>query len=452
MVSDVTIQTAIDQQSATSLSNANLAEDFTEFLTLLTTQLQNQDPLSPMDSTEFTNQLVLFTQAEQMINTNEKLDSLVALGVSDGLSSAQNYVGQDISYISSEFYFDGTTQDLRYSLPSNAASATMRIYNENGALVYEEDVSTSAGAHSVTWNGQLNGGGIADDGTYEIEIDALDANDESIEATTVVTGPVSGVESQNGAIYLIVGERAVALGNVLSTQESNAGADATTSLTSALSYMGLEVGYAANEILLSNSGQATIDYTLADDADSAKIIIYDDQGNQVFIDSVDTSAGSHSYEWDASGFTAGEYTFEIDAIARSSDEIKESNVNYDYGEDIEIDYTLQQTADDVVVEIRDSTGSLIRTDDANRNSGSQTYIWDGTDDNGDIVEDGEYTITITSYWDEDEQISSSSSTYGTVTGVEMDNGVVFLEVDNSLTTIPLSEILTVNIPDDGGDT
>ena len=79
MVSDVTINSALNQQQKTESAKTGLAEDFAQFLTLLTVQLQNQDPLSPMDTTEFTNQLVAFTGVEQQINTNQKLDSLVAM-------------------------------------------------------------------------------------------------------------------------------------------------------------------------------------------------------------------------------------------------------------------------------------------------------------------------------------------------------------------------------------
>ena len=107
MVSNVTINTALDQQSKTAAAQDKLATDFSQFLSLLTTQLQHQDPLSPMDTTEFTNQLVAFTGVEQQINTNQKLDSLVSLQLGNAMGSALGYVGLDVSYISSEFYNDG---------------------------------------------------------------------------------------------------------------------------------------------------------------------------------------------------------------------------------------------------------------------------------------------------------------------------------------------------------
>lgn len=447
MTSDVTLATAIEQQSQTSVAQASLAEDFTQFLTLLTVQLQNQDPMSPMDSTEFTNQLVAFTQVEQSINTNEKLDSLVALGVSDGLSSAQSYVGNDISYVSSEFYFDGSPQDMRYSLSSEAASATMRIYNEDGAVVYEEDVSTMSGAHEISWDGRLTGGGLAKDGTYEIVIDALDQNGDSISATTVVTGQVQGVESQNGQIYLLVGERAVSLSNVLNSQLSSNNASMTDSVTSALNYVGMDVSYDSNEFLLGTDGVADLQYTLPQDVERAKIHIYDDQGKLVFTDDTDTSKGLNTYQLETSSLSAGEYTFEIDAITRGTATLKDQTVTYTDTEEMNIAYTLQNDYDSVALEIQDSSGNVVYTDSLKRSSGAHSYSWDGTLDGGGTAESGDYQVVIKAVDNEDTSVSSSSSVSGRVTGVEVDNGVVFLQIGPT-TSIPLSEINSVSVPQD----
>ena len=197
MVADVSIQTAIDQQSQTALASAGLAEDFSQFLQLLTVQLQNQDPLSPMDTTEFTNQLVAFTGVEQQINANQKLDNLVALNLSESMASAQSYVGNNISYISSEFYHDGSPNEITYSLAQSAEIQVARVFNESGELIYEEDVSTDAGAQAFIWDGSLTAGGYAPtNATYEIQIDALDGDENLIDSTTVVKGEVRGVESQ----------------------------------------------------------------------------------------------------------------------------------------------------------------------------------------------------------------------------------------------------------------
>lgn len=202
--------------SQTGQQRIGLAEDFQQFLTLLTTQLQNQDPLSPMDSTEFTNQLVQFSQVEQQINSNQKLDSLLALQLSSISSVALGYVGMDISYVSGEMNFDGDTPiDINYALASEAITAKVNIYNDEGTLVYTADAPKNTGTNKFTWNGKDTNGNDLDAGTYTVKIDALDKTDKAIENSTVVTGRVRGIETQNGVVYVLVGERAVSIGNIV---------------------------------------------------------------------------------------------------------------------------------------------------------------------------------------------------------------------------------------------
>ena len=216
MVSDVTVGSAIAAQSETQASTAQLAQDFSDFLTLLTVQLQNQDPLSPMDTTEFTNQLVAFTGVEQQINTNQKLDDLVALQLNNAMGSAIGYVGLDASYVSSEFFSDGEAPTtINYALNDVAVDVTLRIENEQGETVFETSGETSAGSHEFVWDGLDSFGNPVEPGTYSIRIDALDANDNAVGSSTVVEGRVRGVETQGGLIFLLIGERAVSLGNIL---------------------------------------------------------------------------------------------------------------------------------------------------------------------------------------------------------------------------------------------
>ncbi len=216
MVSDVNIGTALNQQANTNNAQTGLAQDFNQFLILLTTQLQNQDPLSPMDTTEFTNQLVAFSGVEQQINTNQKLDSLVSLSLGNAVGNSLGYVGMDISYLSSEFNFDGAEPvKLNYAYNSEPFEAKIRIVNEEGETVYETDAEKGLGNNEFVWDGTTKDGTIAPEGTYEIRVDALDFDGNAVSTTTVVNGRVRGVESQNGLIFLLVGERAVSLGQVL---------------------------------------------------------------------------------------------------------------------------------------------------------------------------------------------------------------------------------------------
>lgn len=228
MASDVTVAKAAAAQQKTLNSNVQLADDFHDFLRLLTTQLQNQDPLSPLDTNEFTSQLVQFAGVEQQININQKLNDLVALGIGTSFSNALGYVGLDVSYLSSELNFDGATPvKIDYAIDGLPKEATVNIYDEEGALVFTHKIEKSEGKGSFTWTGAHKGGGLVDTGTYTVRIDALDAKDKPLDTSTVVSGRVRGIETQNGQTFLLVGDRAVSVGSVINASEPQSAAAST---------------------------------------------------------------------------------------------------------------------------------------------------------------------------------------------------------------------------------
>lgn len=238
MTSDVTLSGSLTKAQNTQQQGVKLAEDFDEFLNLLTTQLQNQDPLNPMDSNEFTNQIVQFSQVEQAINTNQKLDSLLSLQLASISGVALGYVGLDISYRSIELNYDGENPvRVNYALSEDTSEANIIIADENGQTVYKGPVPNSTGGHEFIWNGENSNGGTVDPGTYSVRVDAKSSDtEEFIDVTTVVSGNVRGIESQDGVIYLLVGDRAIALSNVINaslpvTAEEATNAETTTTDT-----------------------------------------------------------------------------------------------------------------------------------------------------------------------------------------------------------------------------
>ncbi len=221
MASDVTINNALDFSQKTTNASAQLAEDFDQFLILLTTQLQNQDPLDPASSTEFTNQLVAFAGVEQQINANQRLESLVALSLGTSFSSALNYVGKDVSYLSAESYFNGQDPvEISYSIDGVSVDTTINIFSEDGTLLLSQKISDDESIENFVWDGKDKNGVLQPAGTYEIRVDAIDAQNAPLTTTTVVNGHVSGVETQNGTTFLLVGERAVSIGNIINVKES----------------------------------------------------------------------------------------------------------------------------------------------------------------------------------------------------------------------------------------
>ncbi|MCF8495949.1 MAG: flagellar hook capping family protein, partial [Alphaproteobacteria bacterium] len=156
----------------------------------------------------------------QQINMNQKLDSLVSLQLANGFSAALGYVGMDVSFVSSDVPFDGSAPvKIHYALESEASEATINIRDESGNAIYTADALTSTGKHDFTWDGTLNGGGLAEPGTYTVTIDAFDSEGSLVNSSTVVTGRVRGVETQNGSLFVLVGDRAVSIGSILNASE-----------------------------------------------------------------------------------------------------------------------------------------------------------------------------------------------------------------------------------------
>ncbi len=229
MASDVTVSSAVNAAQGTTNSSTQLAQDFDDFLNLLTVQLQNQDPLDPADTSEFTSQLVAFSGVEQQINMNQKLDSLVSLNIGTAFSNALNYVGKDISYLSNEAFFDGETPiDVNYAITGTSVDTTINIVDEDGGIILSKNVSDDELLEKFTWDGRNENGDLVEAGTYLIRVDALDSENASLPTTTVVNGHVGGIETQNGITYLLVGERAVSIGNVINVQEAKQAASTNT--------------------------------------------------------------------------------------------------------------------------------------------------------------------------------------------------------------------------------
>lgn len=233
MTADVTLTGAMNKAQNTQRQGLKLAEDFDQFLNLLTTQLQNQDPLNPMDSNEFTNQIVQFSQVEQAINTNQKLDSLVSLQLASISGAALNYVGMDISYRSAELHYDGDNPvKINYALNEDSSSANVIIADETGKTVYKGPVPSTAGGHEFVWNGENSNGGTVGAGTYSVRVDAQSSqSEEFLDVATVVSGNVRGIESQNGVIHLLVGDRAIQLKNVINASKPLEAPPATNTAT-----------------------------------------------------------------------------------------------------------------------------------------------------------------------------------------------------------------------------
>jgi flagellar basal-body rod modification protein FlgD len=183
---DIATQTGVDRST--------LASNFNTFLTLLTSQLQNQDPLSPMDSTQFTQQLVQFSQVEQQIRTNEQLEGLVGQYQAASAGAALSYLGKDAIIESNSTYLAGGEANWAYDLPETAHDITINVKDAHGRTIYSTDGVKAEGEHLFTWDGTTNSGATAPDGVYTLEIEAANEEGHDITVPTTVRETIMGVD------------------------------------------------------------------------------------------------------------------------------------------------------------------------------------------------------------------------------------------------------------------
>lgn len=184
--------------SSTASSATGLAENFDTFLTILTAQIQNQDPLEPLDSTQFTEQLVQFSGVEQQIRTNDAMETLISATRSNAGAALSGYLGRTAEIDASGAAYNGEPVTWRYSLPQQASSSRITVTDPSGKVLYSVAGSKDAGSHDFTWSGELTGGGTAEPGAYYINVVATDSEDARIEADHAVMATITGVDLTYG--------------------------------------------------------------------------------------------------------------------------------------------------------------------------------------------------------------------------------------------------------------
>jgi flagellar basal-body rod modification protein FlgD len=190
-----------------STTDQSIAGNFQTFLSLLTTQLQNQNPLSPLDTNQFTQQLVEFAGVEQQLKTNDSLSSLVSLQQSAQATQALEYVGKTAVVKGSTTYMNNSSAVWELNVPS-AATLNITIANSTGQNVYSGTYTANAGNNQpFTWNGQGTDGAQWPDGSYTMTATGKDSNGNNVAIQTLVGGPVDSVDlSQSPPLLSIMGQ------------------------------------------------------------------------------------------------------------------------------------------------------------------------------------------------------------------------------------------------------
>lgn len=192
------------ETQAEPTARTRLSDNYDTFLVLLTAQLQNQDPLAPMDSTQFTQQLVQFSQVEQQIRTNEQLEGLVGQYQAASAGAALSYLGKDAIIEADETYLAGGEANWAYRLPETATDLTITVRDSSGRAVYETTTADrGAGEHLFKWDGKKTNGETAADGVYTIEIEAENAAGTEITPTISVRETIMGVDF-SGATPVVI--------------------------------------------------------------------------------------------------------------------------------------------------------------------------------------------------------------------------------------------------------
>lgn len=200
---------ASDQGKPAEVSKGSLGKD--DFLKLLVTQLQYQDPLNPTDNTQFVAQLAQFSSLEGLTNLQK-----TAEGMKGSLDSMQDYssaalIGRSVKADGDSFEFSGSPVTLGYSVMDNAASAVMTVRDSAGRLVSSADIgAVAAGDHLAEWDGRDNNGTVMGPGDYTFMVSAKGADNSMVKTSTYVTGPVKGVSLEDSGAQLLVGSSKVA--------------------------------------------------------------------------------------------------------------------------------------------------------------------------------------------------------------------------------------------------
>jgi len=291
---DTSAAAAADTASKSAIGRSSLAKNFDTFLTMLTVQLKHQDPLSPMDSTQFTNQLVQFASVEQQINANSNLEKLIGATALNTRSQSINYIGQYIEadtnqvplqggadIVTDKIDLKGGTATINYELDAAAASNVIQIKDASGNVVRTIAGNNGMGKHQYQWDGLDKNGEKLADGTYTVVATATTSQGAAVNTTISTPSPSPG---------------------------------------------------------------AAFSYTLKSDAASCQVVIKDSSGTIVRTLTGPSDAGRHEMKWDGKDKNGkfmpdGAYTVEVAAVDGEKENMDSAITVYGKVTDVSSDST-----------------------------------------------------------------------------------------------------------------
>lgn len=193
---------AIAQTGTSALGS--LSSNFTNFLSLLMTQLQHQDPTTPMDSNQFTTELVQFTSVEQQIGTNTNLTQLIQLTQASQVEQSAAMIGKPVTVNSTQLSLQKGSAEINFTT-TKAEPVGIAVYNSAGAQVQTATMTTAAGVNHWTWNGQNANGTNSPDGPYKVTVSAVGVDGAAASVPFTVTGTATSVQNNAGTVQVQMG-------------------------------------------------------------------------------------------------------------------------------------------------------------------------------------------------------------------------------------------------------
>ncbi len=201
-----------------SSGTSSSALDKDDFLELLVTQLQYQDPLDPMNDTDFVSQLAQFSSLEQLTNMTESMDTLTAATVQGSVVNAINLLGKEVRAEGDSITkSDDGISTIYYTLEDDSTNLVVNIFDEDGNIIRTDELSNvQAGTYEYKWDGLDWNGDKADNGTYEISIAAEDGDGKALTVDMEVTGTVTALENDgSGYKFRLDDGRLVGFSNIV---------------------------------------------------------------------------------------------------------------------------------------------------------------------------------------------------------------------------------------------
>lgn len=216
---DISALASAATATQSNTERVGIADDFDAFLQLLTTQLRNQNPLDPLDTNEFTAQLVQFSSVEQSIKTNDNLSRLLDISAGNIASSAVGFIGKTVSAAGNTAVLQNGAAQWSYNLSDAASQATITIKDSFGQTVFTKEGALPAGANTFQWDGKRPDGTDATPGIYSISIEAKNADGVALSADTNMTGTVEAVDMTGSEPILTVGGNLVKFSDIRSVAQ-----------------------------------------------------------------------------------------------------------------------------------------------------------------------------------------------------------------------------------------